>query len=511
MASCKFGAVQALSRSSISVKPGTIFYVLVALLATAPAWIVEHPPLQDLPFHIATLRLIHDHGNPAYGFADVYRLNLLGTEYLLYYVVGDVLAFFVGVKAANVLLMCAYLGGTPLALRELLRALHLDERLCIFAVPLAVNVMFCFGLLPFVAGFPLMFLALAAAARHFEKPTRARGIALGVLAVVTFYTHVFPFALFGIGCIAMFPWKDPDRWVRTAAPLALSLLLVAWWVLGSKAGGGAMEGLKNQHPFAPMDAAIEAFPRWSIHFLRDHSDEYWMVALALVATASLGLSLGDRDGASPMARGWFLLPAACVLAYLTFGDMLGDVWMFGQRFAVPALLTSIPLLRIPRGARGVAVTAAALGVAVASTVNTCKHFIEFERNEVGDLDGAIESMQPRKHVAGLIFDRRSSVMTDLYAPFLHFVSYYQVEKGGVVQFAYTGFPHWPVQYEPGRFPPNTPLRLRWEWTPEQVSIGELYPYYDYVLTRGDGFRPPASAFRPSFRSGRWTVWERVGP
>jgi hypothetical protein len=369
--------------------------------------------------------------------------------------------------------------------------------------------MFCFGLLPFVAGFPLMFLSLAAAVRHFDKPTRGRGIALAVLAVVTFYTHVFPFALFGIGCIAMFPWRDPARWLRAAAPLAFSLVLVAWWVLGSKAGGGAMAGLQNQRPFAPLDAAIEAFPRWSFHVLRDHSDEYWMVALGLLALASVGMSLGDRDAASPMARGWFVLPAACVLAYLTFGDKLGDVWMFGQRFAVPLMLTSIPLLRMPRGARGVVVTGALLFVAAASTVNICTHFVDFERNEVGDLDGAIASMQPRKHVAGLIYDRRSGVMTDLYAPFLHFASYYQVEKGGVVQFAYTGFPHWPVQYEPGHFPPNTPLRLRWEWTPEQVSIGELYPYYDYVLTRGDGFRPPPNAFKESFRSGKWTVWERV--
>jgi len=492
------------------VQPSTILYALVALVATAPAWIVEHPPLQDLPFHVATLRLIHDHGNPAYGFADVYRLNLFGTEYLLYYVIGDVLAFFVGVKAANVLLMCAYLGGTPLALRDLLRALDLDERLCLFAVPLAVNVMFCFGLLPFVFGFPLMFLSLAAAARHFRRPTRSRGIALAVLAIVTFYTHILPFALLGLGCIAMFPWRDPGKWVRAGAPLAVSLLLVAWWVLGSKAGGGAMAGLKNQHPFAPMDSAIEQVPRWSTNFLRDHSDQFWIVVLALVAMASQGLSAGDRDRGSPMARGWFVLPVACVVAYLSLGDMLGDVWMFGQRFAVPALLTSIPLLRIPRGGRGIAVTLVALGVSVASTVNTCKHFIDFERNEVGDLDGAIESMQPRKHVAGLIYDRRSNVMSDLYAPFLHFASYYQVEKGGVVQFAYTGFPHWPVQYQPGKFPPSTPLRLRWEWTPEQVPMGELYPYYDYVLTRGEGFRPPANAFRPSFHSGKWTVWERVG-
>ena len=296
------------------------------------------------------------------------------------------------------------------------------------------------------------------------------------MAVVTFFAHVLPFALFGVGCLALFPWGQPRKWIPSAAPLALSLVLVAWWVLGSKGGGSALAGLKNQHPFAPNDVAIESFTRWSTNFLRDQTDEFWMIALALVALASVGLSLGDRDRAAPMARGLFVVPAVCVVAYLSLGDMLGDVWMFGQRFALPALLTSVPLLRVPRGVRGIAVTAAALAVVVGSTDHTSRHFIDFERNDVGDLDGAIDYMKPRKHVAGLIFDRRSGVMADTYSPFLHFVSYYQVEKGGVVQFAYTGFPHWPVQYQPGKLPPpGTPPRLRWEWTPEAVPLSEVYP------------------------------------
>ena len=491
------------------VRPSTILYLLVAVLTTAPAWIVKHPPLQDLPFHVATLRLIHDHANPAYGFAGIYRLNLLRTEYLLYYLVGDVLAFAMGVKAASVGMMCLYLGGTPLAVGALLSALGRDERLSLFAVPLAANVMFCFGLLPFVFGFPLMFVALAAVARHYERPTRRTGVVVAVLTVLTFYAHVLPFALFGIGCIALFPWGRPARWLASAAPLSLGPALVLWWVLGSKAGGGTLGALKSQQPFAPYDSAISQFLRWSTNVFSDTSDEFWVIALGLVALAALGLSVGDRDASKPVARGWFVMPVVCVVAYLSLGDMLGDVWMFGERFAVPALLTSIPLLRMPGGLRGVAVTACALGVGIGSTVNVCKHFIDFERDELGDFDQALGSMQPSKHVAGLIFDKRSSLMSDLYAPYVHFVSYYQVEKGGVVQFAYTGFPHWPVQYEPGQIPaPGTMPRLRWEWTPESVPIGELYPYYDYVLTRGEGFRPPPGTFHPTFRGNRWTVWTR---
>jgi hypothetical protein len=39
-------------------------------------------------------------------------------------------------------------------------------------------------------------------------------------------------------------------------------------------------------------------------------------------------------------------------------------------------------------------------------------------------------------------------------------------------------------------------------------MSELYPYYDYVLTRGNGFNPPHGTFHVAWRGGKWTVWER---
>ena len=188
--------------------------------------------------------------------------------------------------------------------------------------------------------------------------------------------------------------------------------------------------------------------------------------------------------------------------------MLGDVWLFSQRFPLPALITRHPVHPdAPRRIRRAAWRCARSSSRWASTVNVCKHFIQFQLEEVGDIDGAIEKMEPNKHVAALIYDRGSNVVN--MAPFLHFGSYYQADKGGVVQFSNSGALYWPVRFREGHYPPpGKRPRLRWEWTPEQVPIQELYPYYDYVLVRGAGFRAPPGTFHVTFRGDHWTVWQR---
>jgi hypothetical protein len=493
--------------TSSGFRLGTVPYLLVALLVTAPAWIVRHPPIQDLPFHLATLRVIHDYRDAAFGFQKDYDIDLFHTEYVLYYLVGSALAYVLGVFKANVVLVCAYLGGTVLALRELLLALRKDERLVLFVVPLLVNVMFVMGLLPYMIGVPIMLWAFALSARHLEAPSRERGLWLMFASVALFYAHILPFAVFGIGFAAMFPWQRPREWVRAAAPVVPGVLLSLWWVFGSEAGTKALGALGGRHEATPLTNPSASFTQWSIDVFNDPSDKEIFFATVIVALLCVGLAQGEPDRSRSVGRGYVIVPIACFVLYLTMGEQLGIVWLFSQRFPILALMSAIPLLRMPRGTRGMIATTAIAMLGAVSIVNACQHFIRFEREEVGDIDDAVASMEPRKHVAGLIYDRGSSIVH--YAPFLHFVSYYQLEKGGVVEFSYASFPHWPVRFKPGRFPPpGGPLRLRWEWTPEQVTMDELMKYYDYVLTRGGGFHPPPGTFRVKFRGDRWTVWER---
>ncbi len=508
--------------------PSTYFYLALALFASAPAWIVRYPPLQDMPFHVAAMRVIHSFHDPAFGIDKYFELVFDRTQYFLYYVIGSFLAYFVGIRGANVLLLCVYLGGTPLAVRSLCRAIGKDERLAIFTLPLLVNVMFMYGFLPFVFGIPLLFWALASTVRFFDelegdrdpKKLQREGILLAVLAFVLFFSHIFPFGLFGLGVAMLFPWSRPRDWIRAALPTVPSVLALGWWYFFTQSGKIAQGQVAPRDQLSggdlvtlPPDQKLREIFQWSIDIFHDASDERWFAAFAFVAILTLGLAQGDRSNARREARLLVALPLACFVAYFLLPRGRGSVWLVSERFPVLFLLTLVPMLRFPRlGSRAWLATAAALAVGAGSIVNVCNHFLDFQLNEVGDVDEAIEHIPPGQKVAALIFDKGSSVTN--WAPFLHFGSYYQADRGGVIEFTYAGYVHWPFDFKPGMYPPqpgqppDSPARKRWEWTPEQVSMqGELMPYYDYVLERGSGFRPPPGTFTEVWQGDRWSVWK----
>ena len=503
----------------------TLFYVALAILASSPAWIVRYPPLEDMPFHLSAIRVIHDFRDPYYRFQEDFVLTLGRTQYVFYYVVGSILAYVLGVTKANIVLMSVYLGGTPLALRSLLRTLDKDERISILIIPLLVNVMFMFGLLPFMFGIPLMFWALAAAVRYFETlaepnsdraKVRKRAVVLAILCFCLFYSHVFPFFLFGLGFAAMFPWRRPALWIRAALPTVPTLSFVGYWFFLTDAGKvarGAVNG-ESKDFVQPLDQALGSAYGWITNVFKDTTDEFFFVAFAFVALLAFGLAQADKERTKPAARALVTLPLACFILYFATGESRGPVWLFSQRFPILFLMTLIPLMRFPRGGRGVFTAVLATLVAVGSTVNVCKHFIRFQLEEVGDIDAALDAMPPAKHVAALIYDKYSQVIN--WAPFLHFGSYYQLQKGGVIQFSYTGYVHWPFTYKDGHFPPQLglppgPARARSEWTPESIPMnGELYPYFDYILVRGNGFHPPAGTFHMTWGGNHWSVWKRDG-
>jgi hypothetical protein len=483
---------------------------LLAAMASAPVWIVRYVPVQDLPFHVATIRILASFRDPAYRFGDDFVLTLGRTQYVLYHLAGAVLARVAGPLIANALLMSVYLSGTVLALQSLLRALERDERLCVFVIPLLVNVPFMLGLLPFMLAVPIMLTATAAGVRYVRAPTLGRGTLVAVLILALFYSHVVPFLLFSVTYLALFLWTRPRVWMAAAAPWTPVVPVALWWVLFTNAGRvsrGVLFDLTGGRHKSLFLSAID-FSRVVTGVFADASDERVFVATLLVALGAVVLSAGTDDRTVQALRAYIVLPAACLVCYVTFAEAHDYVFFIAQRFPALFLMTVIPLLSMPSGWKGHLVTVAAAALALVSIVNACHHFQRFEREEVGGFDAAIAAMAPNSRVCALIYDPASRIVRN--AAFLHFGSYYQVRKGGVVMFTYAGYPHWPVDFAAGRYPPpGGPARLRWEWTPQAVSMNDIYPYYDYVLTRGNGFRPAAGTYRETWHDDHWAVWSRL--
>ena len=279
------------------------------------------PPLQDMPFHVAAMRVIHSFGDPAFGLEKYFDLTFGRTQYFLYYVIGSVVAYFTGIRAANVVLLCVYLGGTPLAVRSLCKAIGKDERLAIFTLPLLANVMFAYGFLPFVFGIPLLFWALAAAVRYLNElegdrdrqKLRREGILLAVLSFVLFFSHIFPFALFGLGFAVLFPWQRPRDWVRAGLPTVPSLLALGWWYFFTSREDRARPGRRPRHAPA-ADLVPRPSTRRSVTFRvvgkSSGTQRRGLVrGVRVRRLLALGLSQGDRSSARREARLLVVPPA----------------------------------------------------------------------------------------------------------------------------------------------------------------------------------------------------------
>jgi len=499
-----------------------------SLLAVLPLWLVRHPPLQDLPQHLAAIRVLSGFGSPELGFAKWFVLSLGSTQYLSYYLAAWVLALPFGVFIANKLLLSAAIAGLPYALRALLRALDRDQDMALFVLPLTYNAHLILGFFNFIAALPLCLWGLALAVRQRTEPTRRRAILLGVLGVVTFYTHVVPFGFFVLGSALVGLGDSLKATLRRWLPLVPAVLAAALWTRIAPAGGallgalrlGPHSALAGPRPqYTSFGEALRQVPEWLTDVLYREYDEQLLVAWGLLLIVCIGLGAGaraddDRPSVERALRGrllrrlGWLAPLAALLYFVTPASY-DWIWPINTRFPLLALLFLLIALPAPRGLARVGVLAAVTAVSVLGFLEIANAFRRFEREEVGDLDRAIAAVPPGQKLVGLIWDRGSRQVK--FSPFIHAAAWYQAEKGGAVMFSFADFPQSPFKFKASDRPPRVPPR--WEWEPSRVDPINDLAWYDYVLTRGDPgqLARHGGVFESVYQGSRWAVWRRRHP
>ena len=159
------------------------YLLLMAALATLPAWTGSLPLGTDIPQHAAQISLALDHFSTRTWSDEVY-LNYL-TPYLLTYLAGALLAKAFGIVVSVKILISLYLGGTVLATARLLDAYGHDKRLAIFSIFGLYGFTYQWGFLPFNLSAVLMILLLAelrsGTQAALSKLPRCLGLALAIV------------------------------------------------------------------------------------------------------------------------------------------------------------------------------------------------------------------------------------------------------------------------------------------------------------------------------------------
>ncbi len=506
--------------------------LLAVVAATAlPLWLTRYLPIEDLPQHVAAIRVLHSYADPAFSLQRYFELDLFRTQYLAYYFAAHLLSFLVDVELANRLVFTLCVVGTPLALAALVGSLGRDPRLALLSLPLAYNAHLILGFANFLLGIALMFVGLTLAVQQRRQRSQARSVLLAVVALTCFYAHVVPFAFLGLGVALIALQRELRALLALLATLVPAGLAALLWTANSPAGratvtaaSGASEGPKPQ--FQPAAVSWADLPNWLTDVLHGERDAqllhafYALLALAVVVGVIAALvqrghhvSNDAHDahyGPDALARSLtlrlaLLAPLAAAL-YFVAPTSYDWIWPIAQRFPLLALLFAIAILPTPPRLFGELLFAAALVLSALQTQLVAQAFHDFDQQEVGDFDRALAVIPQGQRVAGLIFDRGSRFVK--FSPFIHYVAYYQARKGGAVMFTFADFPQSPFRFREHDRPPRVPAR--WEWMPERVRLSSI-AWYDYVLVRG--FAPALESARdrytPLYRDAHYSVWKKV--
>jgi hypothetical protein len=483
-----------------------------AALAALPLWVAAHPPIQDWPQHLAAIRVLHSFSDQTFGFEQFFVLDLGRTQYLTVYFSAHLLAYLVGVTMALKIVASVAIVSLPLMIAAFARELGRAPSVGLIAVPLTYSAHLILGFVNFVLALPLMFAALALAARDRRRPRRYLPWLTSAVLVACFYTHVVPFALGGLGAVLLGIGGSVRATLWRVLPLALGALVALPWLALSPAGStlrGALGGSARGPVHLSLAESWEQIPLWLTDVWRSDWDRRLLLGWAAIAVlwvaagAAAWVSKPERRFA---ARDLALaaLPIACGFAYFLAPNSHAWIWPINTRFLLMGLLLMLPLVPSPAQLpqRVLALASAALGVL--GVVFVARACIDFER-EVGALDRAIAHIPPAQRVAGLIWSSGSEVVE--FAPFLHAVAYYQAQRGGAVMFTFADFPQSPFRFREDNRPPR--VRPRWEWMPERVVPDRDLAWYDWIITRGGpGSMKRSAEFGLVLEAKPWRVWQR---
>jgi hypothetical protein len=498
--------------------------------------LVDVPPLQDLPNHLATAHIIaHPELYPQYVFNGFLRSNSLLTLWLHWFGAHGLLA---AGRSFTAVVLALHAVALPLFVLRFAGRRALGTAM-LFAWPLVHDFFIAMGMLNFAFAFALSLIVLVILERQRQRPSWRLGVVIALLSVVLWYAHPFPLAvllgLVGLHTITRSTWNERARSLVSLliplAPVGLLSMLAAEQHL-----------VKAERPAAMAAATFAYLPPWetAAHLWLDASGALtWLGCSTVVPAIFLAVfAWRQRRLARPLLSA--LAMVALLVGYLALPSMLSNWCYFNSRL-VPFLWAGA-LVRLPeRAPRWLAATLAVCAVwfSVALGVD----YIRLDHDRAAFTAGT-DAVPPRASLLPLLFKQaRTHGFT---AGFAHAWAFYVLAKDTTAPLVFAVERSYPITYRtfppPDLIPPaldefaerhGTAAQVCRIYVPKQPQVDgdrdagctrewrrqwaqfwqDAEPRFTHVLTWAmpAEARPllPAS-YRPAFKNGDLEIYARTG-
>ncbi|MBN2576558.1 MAG: hypothetical protein JXP73_18485 [Deltaproteobacteria bacterium] len=465
---------------------------LLFALAGWPLLLVDLPPFQDLPNHVATAHIIaHPELYPEYAFNGFLKSNSLLT--LWFALVGSH-----GLCGAARAFVAIVLATTALALP--LFVLRFAGRHCLpiamlFVWPLVHGFFVSMGMLNFALAFALSLLLLTVLDRQRERPTWLRGLGIAVMAGLVWYAHPFPLAvvalLVALHAITRSTWRE-----RGAAGFALLLPLVPAGLLSLLAAQQHL--VKTERGAARAAAALSYLNPWETvgHLWLNASGALTRWGSVTLVPLLLLPYFAWRQRRSQ--RPFFSLPAMAVLAaaYVGLPETLSN-WSYLNCRLVPFLWAGLALRAPSSLPRSAAVLLAACALSFSAVLGV--DYVRLDRDRALFTAG-LDVVPARATLLPLLFEKRRT--GDFVASLTHAWGYYTAAKDTSAPLVFAVERSYPITYR--EFPPPALI------PPALDRFAELHgtPARTCKLLR----RPAADAACTALWRGLWNdFWQQAEP
>jgi len=393
-----------IARRLAALSDRALWLAIGCALFAISAWplaLVELPPLQDLPNHVASAYIArHPELYPDYAFNGLWKANSALELWFQLFPDGELRS--AGRSFAAIAIAAAAFGLPWFVWQVAGRRAMAVASLLIW--PLVHGFFIAMGMLNFALAVPLSLVVLVLFGRQRAAPSAARAAAIAALSVAVWLAHPFP--LIVVGAVAAIELVARRARLATAAATLAPLAPIAALI----AGTALRHLIKAEGAPVAAGQGVEFLTPWELplHYWLDASGALtrWGAATALPALALPVLAWRNRRAAPALLGGW--ATAAVIAAYLGAPLMISNWWYLNSRlapFVWIAFAVRVPPA-LPRALIAVLV-AAALGFSAALGVD----YVRLDRDRAA-LAAGIAAVPRRAALLPLLFQhRRTSEFT----------------------------------------------------------------------------------------------------